>query len=206
MSDLLPEAASRRRGILFVVSAPSGAGKTSLTQSALGSLGDLSLSVSCTTRPPRVGEVDGRDYFFVDRAEFERRRDGGEFVEWACVFDHSYATPRAPLDAAVAAGRDVLLDVDIQGARSIKRAYPEDAVGIFVVPPSLADLEARLRARGTDSEAQVRRRLDRARLELQALGEPGVYDYRIVNQVLADAAAALRAIVVAERQRNARFR
>lgn len=206
MTNPLAEASVGRRGILFVVSAPSGAGKTTLTKSALAALPDLALSVSCTTRPPRPGEIDGRDYWFVAPAEFDRRRDAGEFVEWAEVFDHAYATPRTPLVEAIAAGRDILLDVDIQGARAIKAAYPDDAVGIFVVPPSLEDLEARLRARGTDGEQQVRRRLDRARLELSALGDPGVYDYRIVNAVLDRAAADLCAIVLAERCRNRRRR
>lgn len=203
MSEL-DEASAARRGILFVVSAPSGAGKTSLVRAALAAFPDLSLSVSCTTRTPRSGEVDGRDYHFVTRADFARRRDAGEFVEWAEVFDHSYATPHAPLDAAIATGSDVMLDVDIQGARSIKRAYPHDAVGIFVVPPSLEELEQRLRTRGTDTEEQVRRRLERARLELRALAEPGIYDYRIVNRVLERAAAELTAIVTAERCRNRR--
>lgn len=202
----LREASAERRGVLFVVSAPSGAGKTTLVRSALEHLPDLELSVSFTTRRPRVGEVDGRDYFFVEEAEFVRRLAAGEFVEWASVFDHSYATPRAPLDAAIAAGRDVLLDVDIQGARSIKAAYPRDAVGVFVVPPSLEELETRLRARGTDGEEQIRRRLDRARLELQALAEPGVYDYRVVNRLRDRAAEDLHSIVVAERCRNERVR
>lgn len=202
--SVLREASGDRRGVLFVVSAPSGAGKTTLVRSALERLPDLELSVSFTTRRPRVGEVDGRDYFFVEEGEFVRRLAAGEFVEWASVFDHSYATPRAPLDAAIAAGRDVLLDVDIQGARSIKTAYPRDAVGVFVVPPSLEELETRLRARGTDGEEQVRRRLDRARLELQALAEPGVYDYRVVNRLRERAAEELRSIVVAERCRNDR--
>ena len=191
-----------RGGLLFVVSAPSGAGKTTLAKAALAAFPELSLSVSFTTRPPRIGEVDGRDYFFVDREEFSRRREAGEFVEWAEVFDHAYATPRAPLDAAIAAGRDVLLDVDIQGARSIKRAYPRDAIGVFLVPPSLAELEKRLRARGTDGEEQIRRRLDRARLELKALQEPGIYDYRLVNRVVEQAAADLCAVITAERHRN----
>lgn len=204
MREPLAEASAGRRGILFVVSAPSGAGKTTLTKAALAAFPDLALSVSCTTRPARPGEVDGRDYWFVTRAEFDRRREAGEFVEWADVFDHSYATPRGPLEASIAAGRDVLLDVDIQGARSIKDAYKGDAVGIFVVPPSLDDLEARLRARGTDGAEQVRRRLDRARLELVALGEADVYDYRIVNEVLERAKAEMCAIVVAERCRNGR--
>jgi guanylate kinase len=194
-----------RRGILIVVSAPSGGGKTTLVKAALVADAELSLSVSCTTRPARTGEVDGRDYFFVDAAEFGRRRDAGEFVEWAEVFDHAYATPRAPLDAAIAAGHDVLLDVDIQGARSIKRVYPADAVGVFVVPPSFAELEQRLRARGTDSVAQIKRRLDRAREEIQASRETGVYDYVIVNRDRARAARELQAIVAAERCRLSRL-
>ena len=202
----LREASAERRGVLFVVSAPSGAGKTTLVRSALEHLPDLELSVSFTTRRPRVGEVDGRDYFFVEEAEFVRRLAAGEFVEWASVFDHSYATPRAPLDAAVAGGRDVLLDVDIQGARSIKAAFPRDAVGVFVVPPSLEQLEERLRARGTDGEEQIRRRLDRARLELRALAEPGIYDFRVVNRERERAAEDLRAIILAERCRNERAR
>jgi guanylate kinase len=201
MSTGDPGAMTRRRGILFVVSAPSGAGKTTLVNAALAADPALALSVSCTTRPPRVGEVHGKDYFFVAHDEFDRRRDAGEFAEWAWVFDHAYATPRAPLDAAIAGARDILLDVDIQGARAIRAAYPEDAVGIFVVPPSLEELEKRLRARGTDAPDQIRRRLDRAREELGAMREPGVYDFRIVNDDQERAAAALRAIVSAERCR-----
>jgi guanylate kinase len=200
-----PPATIGRRGILVVVSAPSGGGKTTLVKAALAADAQLSLSVSCTTRPPRKGEVDGRDYFFVAEAEFARRRDAAEFVEWAEVFDHAYATPRAPLDAAIAAGRDVLLDVDIQGARSLKRVYPADAVGIFVVPPSFAELEKRLRARGTDSDAQIKRRLDRAREEIQAARETGVYDYVIVNRERSRAALDLQAIIAAERCRLSRL-
>jgi len=194
-----------RRGILFVVSAPSGAGKTTLVKSALDADAGLVLSVSCTTRTPRAGEQDGRDYFFVDAADFKGRRDAGEFVEWAEVFDHAYATPRSPLDAAIAAGRDVLLDVDIQGARSIKKAYPADAIGIFVVPPSFAVLEQRLRTRGSDSEAQIQRRLARVREEISAAREPGVYDYLIVNEDRTVAADELRAIITAERTRLGRL-
>lgn len=204
MSDAPGTAPPGRRGILFVVSAPSGAGKTTLVKAALDADPGLSLSVSCTTRTPRTGEADGRDYFFVDAGEFARRRDGGEFVEWAQVFDHSYATPRAPLDGAIAGGRDVLLDVDIQGARSIKQAYPADAVGIFVVPPSFAVLEQRLRARGTDSDAQIKRRLARVREEISAAREPGVYDYLIVNEERASAVHDLLAMITAERCRLGR--
>jgi len=197
-------APATRRGILFVVSAPSGAGKTTLVKSALDADTGVVLSVSCTTRTPRPGEQDGRDYFFVDAAEFARRRDAGEFVEWAEVFDHAYATPRGPLDAAIAAGRDVLLDVDIQGARSIKKAYPADAIGIFVWPPSFVVLEQRLRARGTDSDAQISRRLARVREEISAAREPGVYDYVIVNEERASAAHDLLSIIGAERCRLGR--
>ncbi|MEW6267884.1 MAG: guanylate kinase [Thermodesulfobacteriota bacterium] len=193
-----------RRGILFVVSAPSGGGKTTLVNAALAADPGLSLSVSYTTRPPRAGEESGRDYFFVDPGEFARLRDAGEFVEWAEVFDHAYATPRAPLDAAISAGRDVLLDVDIQGARSIKRAYPADAVGIFVVPPSFAVLEQRLRARGTDSDPQIKRRLARVREEINAAREPGVYDYLIVNRDRDRAEQDLLSIIAGERCRLGR--
>lgn len=193
-----------RRGILFVVSAPSGGGKTTLVKAALQADAELSLSVSLTTRQPRVGEVDGEDYVFVSAGEFARRRDAGEFAEWAEVFDHAYATPRGPLEHAIAEGRDVLLDVDIQGARSLKKLYAGDAVGIFVVPPSFSALEGRLRARGTDSEEQIARRLQRVRTEMSAAAEADVYDYRIINEDRDVAAAEIRAILVAERLRVSR--
>ena len=195
-----------RRGILFVVSAPSGGGKTTLVKAALAADDGLSLSVSLTTRQPRRGEVDGRDYHFVRPEEFDRRRADGEFAEWAEVFDHAYATPRSPLDEAIRAGHDVLLDVDIQGARSLKEIYGRDAVGIFVVPPSFAALESRLRARGTDSEDQIARRLRRVRVEMEAAAEAGIYDYRIVNEDRTEAVRAIDAIVAAERLRLDRLR
>ena len=196
---------TQRRGVLFVVSAPSGGGKTTLVKAALEADPALSLSVSLTTRQPRAGEVDGRDYVFVAADEFDRRRDTGEFAEWAEVFDHAYATPRAPLEAAIREGRDILLDVDIQGARAIKKLYAGDAVGIFVVPPSFEVLEERLRARGTDSEEQIARRLQRVRTEIEAASEAHVYDYRILNDDRARAAADIRAILTAERMRLTRL-
>lgn len=197
-------AGGTRRGILFVVSAPSGGGKTTLVKAALQADPQLSLSVSLTTRQPRKGEVDGRDYFFVGKDEFARRRDAGEFAEWAEVFDHAYATPRAPLEQAIDEGRDVLLDVDIQGARALKKLYASDAVGVFVVPPSFAALESRLRARGTDSDEQIARRLQRVRTEMSAASETEVYDYRIINEDRGQAAADVRAILAAERLRLTR--
>ena len=196
---------NRRRGILLVVSAPSGGGKTTLVKSAMAAEPSLQLSVSCTTRKPRDGEVDGVDYRFVSQQSFREFLDEGEFVEWAEVFDHAYATPRTPLDAAIGEGRDILLDVDIQGARSLRKAYPKDAVGIFVMPPSAAVLETRLRARGTDDEAQIARRLARVREEVSAAREVGVYDYLIVNDDRERAAADLLSIVRAERCRQGRL-
>ena len=196
---------TRRRGILLVVSAPSGGGKTTLVKSAMAAEPSLQLSVSCTTRQPRDGEVDGVDYRFVSQARFREFLDQGEFVEWAEVFDHAYATPRTPLDAAIAEGRDILLDVDIQGARSLRKAYPKDAVGIFVMPPSAAALESRLRARGTDDESQIARRLARVREEVTAAREVGVYDYLIVNDDRERAAAELLSIIRAERCRQGRL-
>ena len=196
---------TRRRGILLVVSAPSGGGKTTLVKSAMAAEPSLQLSVSCTTRQPREGEVDGVDYRFVSQERFRQFLDQGEFVEWAEVFDHAYATPRTPLDAAIAEGRDILLDVDIQGARSLRKAYPKDAVGIFVMPPSAAALESRLRARGTDDDSQIARRLARVREEVTAAREVGVYDYLIVNDDRERAAAELLSIIRAERCRQGRL-
>lgn len=188
-----------------MVSAPSGGGKTTLVKAALDADPELSLSVSLTTRQPRAGEVDGRDYVFVSAAAFEARRKAGEFAEWAEVFDHAYATPRGPLEDAIQSGRDILLDVDIQGARALKQLYGGDAVGIFVVPPSFEILESRLRARGTDSEEQIARRLQRVRTEMRAASEAEVYDYRIINEDRARAAADIRAVLAAERLRLTRL-
>ncbi len=196
---------NRRRGILLVVSAPSGGGKTTLVKSAMAAEPSLQLSVSCTTRKPRDGEVDGVDYRFVSQQNFREFLDEGEFVEWAEVFDHAYATPRTPLDAAIGEGRDILLDVDIQGARSLRKAYPKDAVGIFVMPPSAAVLETRLRARGTDDEAQIARRLARVREEVSAAREVGVYDYLVVNDDRDKAVDDLLSIIRAERCRQGRL-
>ena len=145
------------------------------------------------------------DYRFVSQQNFRECLDEGEFVEWAEVFDHAYATPRTPLDVAIGEGRDILLDVDIQGARSLRKAYPKDAVGIFVMPPSAAVLETRLRARGTDDEAQIARRLARVREEVSAAREVGVYDYLIVNDDRDKAADDLLSIIRAERCRQGRL-
>jgi guanylate kinase len=191
-----------RRGIIFILSAPSGAGKTTLSHAALRTSLRLQASVSLTTRVPRAGECDGIDYSFVTDEEFRRKLAAGELAEWAQVFDASYGTPRAPLDRAVASGTDILLDIDIQGARQIRRQYPRDAITIFVLPPSFAELEERLRRRGTEDEAQIERRLRRAREEASAFPE---YDYLIINSELGDSLMQLEAVVRAERLRVARL-
>jgi len=192
-----------RRGIIFILSAPSGAGKTTIYRAALKAIAGLEFSISLTTRAPREGEADGIDYSFVSEHEFKRRQSSGELAEWARVFESSYGTPRAPLDAAIASGRDILLDIDIQGARQIRAKYPVDSVSIFVVPPTPEELEGRLRGRGTETVVTIRFRLDRARDEVQAYKE---YDYHIINTEIAKSVAQLEAIVNAERLRVSRLR
>jgi guanylate kinase len=192
----------RRRGILFIVSAPSGAGKTTISARALREIDGLEMSVSCTTRSPRAGEHDGEDYTFLDRAEFERRCGEGAFAEWAEVHGFLYGTPRGPIEDALSGGRDMLLDIDVQGARQMKQRYTEDAVAVFVLPPSEAELERRLRARGTDPDEVIRRRLERARAEMD---EYRRYDYALVNREVGESVRLFGAIVAAERVRVSRL-
>ena len=192
----------RRRGILFIVSAPSGAGKTTISSGALRAIADLRMSVSCTTRAPRAGEVDGRDYTFLDAEEFERRRSAGEFAESAEVHGFLYGTPREPIERALAKGEDLLLDIDVQGARQMKERYGIDAVAVFVLPPSEAELERRLRTRATDSDEVIRRRLERARAEMDQYRS---YDYYLINRDVAESIALFASIVAAERVRVSRL-
>lgn len=186
-----------RRGILFVFTGASGVGKGSLRAAAADALRSVTYSVSATTRARRAAETDGVDYHFLERAAFERMVERGEFLEYADYVGDRYGTPAAPVDAALAAGRDVLLEIELAGARQVKAARPE-AVMIFIAPPSLAELERRLRGRGTDGEAKIQRRLARAREEIRALRE---FDYLIVNDRLEEAAETLRAVLAAERAR-----
>jgi guanylate kinase len=192
-----------RRGIIFILSAPSGAGKTTIYREALKAIADLKFSISLTTRTRREGEADGIDYSFVSEEEFKRRHSSGELAEWARVFESSYGTPRAPLDAAVKSGRDILLDIDIQGARQIRKIYPRDAVSIFVLPPTLEELAGRLRGRATEEESKIQHRLQKAREEAEAYPE---YDYLIVNAEIARSVAQLETIVNAERLKVGRLR
>ena len=190
-----------RRGILFILSAPSGAGKTTLSRHILERTPDLRLSISYTTRTPRPGEINGRDYHFIDEARFVQLQANGAFAEWAQVHGLLYGTAREPLDNALAQGKDFLLDIDVQGAHQLKVTYPE-AVSIFVLPPSWGELENRLRSRGTDHEGVITRRLQRAREETQELGS---YDYVIVNDHLKRATSLLSAIIQTERVRVSRL-
>jgi len=198
MTDLPP-----RRGIVFILSAPSGAGKTTIWRSALKRIPEIEFSVSLTTRKAREQEVDGTDYHFVSDDEFKRRRAGGELAEWSEHFGACYGTPKAPLDLAISLGRDILLDIEIRGAKQILISYPTDAVAVFVLPPTVGDLEARLRKRGAENEAEIQRRLNRAREETEALPQ---YDYLIVNDNVEASVERLFSIVTAERSRVRRLR
>lgn len=192
--------AAKRQGIIFILSAPSGAGKTTLYNQLREIYPEIELSVSCTTRAKRPGEIDGRDYRFLSAAQFAAMRCRGEFAEWAKVHDFLYGTPRKPLDKNIQAGRDMLLDIDVQGAESIKAAYPR-AVSIFLLPPSMHELEKRLAGRGTDDRQVIRRRLANAKGEIQRINQ---YDYYVVNREVKVAVEVLKGIVEAERARTAR--
>ena len=192
---------TKRRGTLIVVSAPSGAGKTTLCHEVRSLVPDLYYSVSYTTRHPRPGEVNGIDFHFVGRAEFVAMRDRDEFAEWATVHGHFYGTPVRALEGALARGLDVLLDIDTHGARQLRQRYPE-AVSVFIMAPSLADLEARLRERNSDAPGEIQRRLSRAREEIAAWRQ---YDYLIINRDVKEAVDQLAAILHAERWRTSRL-
>ncbi|MCP5432544.1 MAG: guanylate kinase [Alphaproteobacteria bacterium] len=190
-----------RRGLLFVLSSPSGAGKTTLGRRLLEADAALTLSISATTRPRRQSEIEGRDYHFVSLKTFERMAAQGDFLEHAEVFGNRYGTPREPVAEALAQGRDVLFDVDWQGAKQLRANAPEDLVLVFVLPPSAAALENRLRTRAQDSAEVIRDRMSRAAEEVSHWGE---YDYVIVNDDLERAYNEVRAILTAERLKRER--
>lgn len=192
---------NKHRGLLFVVSSPSGAGKTTLCTRLRGEFNQLRFSVSYTTRSPRPGEVDGREYFFVDPAAFTEMVTGDEFAEYALVHGNTYGTSAALVSEALASGIDLLFDIDYQGGRQLKAKFPGDVVLVFILPPSLAELERRLRSRNTDAPEVIERRLRVARDELRHYKE---YDYIIVNDDLDRAYDVLRAVYVAETVRCAR--
>ncbi|GIL39464.1 guanylate kinase [Roseiterribacter gracilis] len=190
-----------RRGLLLVLSSPSGAGKTSIARALLDSDPNLSLSVSVTTRPMRAGERDGVDYDFIGKAEFQSLVERGALIEHAEVFGNHYGTPRAPVEDALTAGRDMLFDIDWQGTQQISEGLTEDIVTVFVLPPSTDELEKRLRGRALDSEDVIRRRMAKSADEMSHYRE---YQYVLVNRALDESVYAVRAILTAERLKRRR--
>lgn len=190
-----------RRGLMLLISSPSGAGKTSLSRRLVADHAEMELSVSATTRAPRPGEEHGREYYFVDRPEFDRMAEAGEFLEWANVHEHRYGSPRAPIMEALDAGKDVLFDIDWQGAQQIADQAPGDVVRVFILPPSMAELSRRLHARAQDHEDVIQRRLGRAYGEIAQWGQ---YDYVILNEDYDRAYADLAHIYHAERLKPSR--
>jgi guanylate kinase len=191
----------RRRGLMLVMSSPSGAGKTSISRRVLELEPELTLSISVTTRPQRPGEIDGLHYHFIDPAAFAAMVAKGELLEHATVYGHEYGTPRAAVEAALSRGRDVLFDIDWQGAQQLREAAADDMVGVFILPPSLAELSKRLRTRAQDTDATVRFRLAQVASDVTHWPE---YDYVLINADFDDSVAAVRAILAAERLRRKR--
>lgn len=191
----------RRRGLMMVLSSPSGAGKTTISRMLLERDSNLRMSISVTTRPRRPGEGEGRDYYFIDQMVFERMVQDGALLEHALVFGNRYGTPRAAVERMLAEGRDVLFDIDWQGTQQLAEKARDDLVSVFVLPPSTAELERRLRTRAADSEDEVQRRMSKASDEMSHWAE---YDYVIVNRNLDDSVAKVQAILTAERLKRER--
>jgi guanylate kinase len=190
-----------RRGLMLVLSSPSGAGKTTLSRKLLEADPGVELSVSVTTRKQRPGEIDGRDYHFIDAERFETMVKGGELLEWAQVFGHRYGTPRAPVEAALLSGQDVLFDIDWQGTQKLREKADHDLVSVFVLPPSMRDLERRLRRRAQDSDDVIRTRMATAAEEMSHWAE---YDYVVINTDIDRAFAEVQMILAAERLKRER--
>jgi guanylate kinase len=190
-----------RRGLMFVLSSPSGAGKTTLSRLLIERMPGLRMSVSATTRAKRPGEEEGRDYLFVDHARFEDMVKRQELLEWATVFGNRYGTPRAPVEAALSAGQDVLFDIDWQGTQQLREKARADVVSVFILPPSAADLERRLHTRAQDSDEVIRARMSRASHEMSHWAE---YDYIVINRNVDEAFAEVQSILKAERLKRER--
>ena len=197
----MPLTSLDRRGVLFVLSSPSGAGKSTIARMLLADEPQIVMSVSATTRPMRPGEVDGRDYHFVDTVRFKDMVAGGAFLEWAHVFDHRYGTPREPVDALLESGRDVLFDIDWQGAQQLYQQAGGDVVRVFILPPSVEELGRRLKSRGTDGADVIAGRMARAASEISHWDG---YDYVLINDDVDSCFVQVRAILQAERLRRSR--
>jgi guanylate kinase len=190
-----------RRGLMFVLSSPSGAGKTTLSRLLIERMPGVTMSVSATTRPARPGEIDGRDYHFIDNGSFEQMAKRSELLEWATVFEHRYGTPRVPVEAALSAGQDVLFDIDWQGTQQLREKARADVVSVFILPPSAGDLEKRLHSRAQDSDEVIRKRMSRASHEMSHWAE---YDYIVINHDIDEAFAQVKSILMAERLKRER--
>ena len=199
-TDMLPDTL-HRRGLMFILSSPSGAGKTTIARRLLEEDGHIRMSVSATTRPIRPGEVDGRDYHFVSQEQFDRMVEGDEFMEWAQVFGNSYGTPKAQIRAGLKAGQDFLFDIDWQGTQQLFQKAETDVVRVFLLPPSLDELRRRLTSRGTDSAEVIAGRMARAQAEISHWDG---YDYVVVNDDIDACFAKVVQILAAERMRRAR--
>ncbi len=195
------ETSFQRRGLMFILSSPSGAGKTTISRRLLAADANLQMSVSVTTRAKRSGEVEAKDYFFTDRADFDRLMEDEAFLEWAEVFGNFYGTPKARIDKGLALGQDFLFDVDWQGAQQMSQRAGDDVVSVFLLPPSIEELEKRLKTRGTDSPEVIAMRMARARSEISHWDG---YDYVIVNDDVETCFTKVRTILEAERLRRAR--
>jgi len=193
--------ALHRRGLMFILSSPSGAGKTTIARMLLDAEPELGLSVSATTRPIRSGEVDGHDYHFIAQAAFDRMVEAGEFFEWAHVFGHSYGTPKGQIRTGLKAGQDFLFDIDWQGTQQLHQKAEADVVRVFILPPSLDELRRRLEGRGTDSPAVIAARMARAQAEISHWD---AYDYVVINDDVDSCFAKVRQILAAERMRRKR--
>jgi guanylate kinase len=193
--------ALRRRGLMFVLSSPSGAGKTTISRMLLAAEPTIKLSVSVTTRPPRPGEIDGVHYYFVDDAGFDRMVEEDDFYEWAHVFGHRYGTPKGHIRAGLKDGQDFLFDIDWQGTQQLYQKDRQDVVSVFILPPTLAELRRRLEARATDSGQVIASRMERARAEISHWAE---YEYVVINDSVDHCFAKVRAILLAERMERTR--